>query len=175
VTEATTLAELAERYPETDAFLAQRFGRAPTPAEKQMGLGHWADKHGLPPARIVFMELQLASRLSRIRSLAPRDAARLLAETPGVRVLDVRESWERRAGSLPRSFPLDPARLEEILGHWPKETPILLYCHFGIRSVDAAAYLAQQGFIEIYTLQGGVDAWSQEIDGSIPRYTGSWC
>jgi rhodanese-related sulfurtransferase len=175
VTDQSTLAEVRNLFPEFPDFLSTRYGVTPTPDEDRRSLQHVVQKYGLPPARIVFMELQLASRLAAVRRLSPVEANRWLAATPDGRVLDVRESWERRAGSLPRSRPLDESSLNEVLATWPKETPVLLYCHFGVRSLDAAAYLAQQGFTEIYTLQGGVDAWSQEVDESIPRYTGSWC
>jgi rhodanese-related sulfurtransferase len=43
-------------------------------------------------------------------------------------------------------------------------------CHHGMRSLQVANYLAQNGFAHVVNLQGGIDAWSHEVDPSVPRY-----
>ncbi len=48
--------------------------------------------------------------------------------------------------------------------------PLLLLCHHGMRSGQATAFLVQSGFADATNIAGGIDAWSQEIDPSIPRY-----
>lgn len=58
----------------------------------------------------------------------------------------------------------------ESMGEWPPDTHIVCYCHHGIRSLQAAQHFAQQGFTNIRSMRGGVDAWAQEIDDSLPRY-----
>ena len=50
--------------------------------------------------------------------------------------------------------------MDTILNDWDKETPILVYCHFGVRSMDFATFLTDRGFKKIYSLIGGVDAWA---------------
>ena len=47
---------------------------------------------------------------------------------------------------------------------------IIALCHKGMRSADATGFLLQQGFSNVKNLVGGIDAWSVEIDGSVPRY-----
>lgn len=89
-------------------------------------------------------------------------------------VIDVRESWERPYGSIPGSKPFTSVLLNEITFQWPRVTPILTYCHFGVRSLDAAATLSEKGFQNVWVLEGGIDAWAQ-IDRSIRRYEHAWC
>jgi rhodanese-related sulfurtransferase len=58
-----------------------------------------------------------------------------------------------------------PARLDEL----DKTRPIACLCHHGSRSMQVAAYLAQQGF-EVINVAGGIHAWSTQVDQSIPTY-----
>ncbi|MDD1612848.1 MAG: rhodanese, partial [Methylococcaceae bacterium] len=59
-----------------------------------------------------------------------------------------------------------PQRIDEI----DPEREIVLICHHGVRSLQAATYLAHQGFSNISNLAGGIDAWSLNCDNSVPRY-----
>jgi len=47
---------------------------------------------------------------------------------------------------------------------------IVMHCHMGMRSMDATQFLLQQGFKNVKNLTGGINAWSQQIDPSVPRY-----
>ncbi|MDB5883884.1 MAG: Rhodanese domain protein [Polaromonas sp.] len=93
-------------------------------------------------------------------------------------VLDVREPWEVQTASvkedgfsllvLPmREVPGRLAALQETLG---PDHPMACLCHHGMRSLQVANYLAQGGFTQVVNLQGGIDAWSQQVDPSVPRY-----
>jgi rhodanese-related sulfurtransferase len=64
-------------------------------------------------------------------------------------------------GELPAALP----RLQE---HADK--PIVTHCHLGMRSLQAAAFLRQQGFDDVKSMAGGIDAWAERIDPSVPRY-----
>ena len=52
----------------------------------------------------------------------------------------------------------------------PKDTPIAFICHHGNASRNAAEHFREHGFNDLYNVEGGIDAWSREIDPSIPRY-----
>ena len=93
-------------------------------------------------------------------------------------VLDAREPWEVRTASITedgftllavpmRDIPAQLAVLQTMHGI---DRPIACLCHHGMRSLQVANYLAQSGFGEVVNLQGGIDAWSQQIDPSVPRY-----
>lgn len=49
-------------------------------------------------------------------------------------------------------------------------TPAIIYCHHGVRSLNAVYYLRDKGFTHTYSMIGGIDAWSLEIDPLVPRY-----
>lgn len=84
-------------------------------------------------------------------------------------LVDVREQEEydtcRIAGSV-----LIPLRtLPSALATLPKDKPIVVHCHHGGRSAQAVGFLNAQGYTAT-NLAGGIDAWSEEIDQSVPRY-----
>ena len=89
-------------------------------------------------------------------------------------VLDVREAWELQTASVKadgfalQTMPMQtiPARLDEL----SREQPIACLCHHGGRSMQVAAFLAQQGFSHVANIAGGINAWSSQIDPNVPRY-----
>ena len=100
----------------------------------------------------------------------PDLAARLRSSEPTV-VLDVREDWEREIGRLPGDIhiPMNdiPARSGEI--PVPPGGTVVVYCHLGVRSLMVARFLEHSGLPAV-SLAGGIDAWSVEVDPSVPRY-----
>lgn len=85
-------------------------------------------------------------------------------------LLDVREDWEyqhaRIGGTLHIPMGQIPGRYRELA----TDKPLVVICHHGMRSAQVAAYLEHMGFADIYNLSGGIDAWSREVDTSIPVY-----
>jgi len=105
-------------------------------------------------------------------------ATAALAPTALPVVLDVREPWEVQTASVREdgfsllTLPMRevPARLGELRDMLGADHPIACLCHHGMRSLQVANYLAQGGFSEVVNLHGGIDAWSQQVDASVPRY-----
>jgi adenylyltransferase/sulfurtransferase len=89
-----------------------------------------------------------------------------------VYLLDVRQPGEHAVAALPGShlIPLDQlaARAAEVRP--PAGAALVVYCHHGIRSRSAAALLARLGHAPVYSLAGGIDAWSVLIDPRVQRY-----
>jgi rhodanese-related sulfurtransferase len=87
-------------------------------------------------------------------------------------LLDVREHHENEFVALPNSrlIPLAqvPLRASEI-ADW-KDQDVVVYCHHGVRSQMAIGALRLMGFTRLHNLSGGIDAWSREIDSTVPRY-----
>ena len=89
-------------------------------------------------------------------------------------VLDVREPWEVQTASVkPAGFELltipmslIPARLNEL----DRTRPVACLCHHGGRSMQVAAFLAQQGFAHVANIAGGIHAWSSQLDRTVPTY-----
>lgn len=93
-------------------------------------------------------------------------------------VLDVREPWEvqtacvKEDGFTLLTIPMQqiPARLAGLQASHGLEHPMACLCHHGMRSLQVATYLTQSGFADVVNLQGGIDAWSQQVDPTVPRY-----
>ncbi len=83
-------------------------------------------------------------------------------------VLDVREPFEWDLASLPGSIQMPMNSLQ--IGLIPKEAKGVVLCHHGMRSMYVLKHLQEQGFTNLVNLAGGIDAWSREVDNSIPRY-----
>ena len=108
--------------------------------------------------------------------LPVQDLAAFVAARPEASpvLLDVREAWELQTarldlpGATTLHIPMGtlPARLHEL----PRSQPILGLCHHGARSLQCVAFLQRQGFDDVYNVAGGIDAWSREVDSSVPRY-----
>ena len=105
--------------------------------------------------------------------ISPGELKELLASNKGKAcvLLDVRESWEHEeahiAGSILIPMGDIPGRAHQELD---PESHIIAICHHGVRSMSVTAWLREQGFERAQSLRGGIDAWSAEIDASIPRY-----
>lgn len=106
---------------------------------------------------------------SRPKNITPAEAKEMMSKE-GVRGLDVRTPDERQQACVEGFDLLDQNLAREIVNGWDKETPLVFICHFGGRSAQACDYFAQQGFQSVFNVQGGIDAWSQTVDESIPRY-----
>jgi len=86
-----------------------------------------------------------------------------------IRLIDVRTEAEYAVARIEGAQLLTPD-LAADMAAWPKDTAIVLHCHHGIRSLDAAAYFVRQGFTRVRSMAGGIEAWSCEIDPTVPRY-----
>ena len=83
----------------------------------------------------------------------------------------MREPWEFETAHIEPSvlMPMGdvPSRAHQELD--PDE-PLIILCHHGMRSLNVAVWLRNQGFEQAQSLRGGIDAWSAQIDPAIPRY-----
>jgi len=102
----------------------------------------------------------------------PRGLSARLAAGQPTYLVDVRQRWEHDLVSLAGSvlLPLDalPSRVAEL--DPPTGALVVTYCHHGVRSLNAAMFLATRGWSDVASLAGGIDAWAREIDPSLPRY-----
>lgn len=106
------------------------------------------------------MEISVEALAERLRSGEP------------TLLLDVREPWEHEIARLPGSVLLPLGELAERVEELAVDEGMLVvvYCHHGIRSLSGAAILRRAGIERAVSLAGGIEAWSQRIDPSIPRY-----
>jgi adenylyltransferase/sulfurtransferase len=98
-----------------------------------------------------------------------------LMQRPGprsFRLIDVREEDEFQYCKLDWAELIPLATLPE---QAPRrlldlDRPIVVYCHHGVRSHHAAVWLREAGYQNVFNLTGGIDAWSDRVDGRVPRY-----
>ncbi|HEV7491024.1 MAG TPA: rhodanese-like domain-containing protein, partial [Rhodanobacteraceae bacterium] len=86
-----------------------------------------------------------------------------------ITVIDVRSPQERALAPFARAEILD-AETHARLASLPKETPLAFLCHHGNSSRGAAEHFREHGFNDVYNVEGGIEAWSREIDPGVPRY-----
>ena len=84
-------------------------------------------------------------------------------------LVDVRTADERARAVIEGSMPLDDEGLR-IVSALPRDAKLVFYCHTGVRSMSAAEHFRAEGFTDVHNLEGGIDAWSREVDPSVPRY-----
>lgn len=84
-------------------------------------------------------------------------------------LFDVRTPEERATAAIDGAQLLDGAG-QAVLEGLDRATTIVFHCHHGGRSQQAAEHFAAQGFSNVWNLTGGIDAWSREVDPSVPRY-----
>jgi rhodanese-related sulfurtransferase len=105
--------------------------------------------------------------------ISPQEAkARLGGDQPPY-LIDVREPWEYATAHIAdsRLVPMSyvAAELQKLEG-LSDEGELLVICHHGVRSLQVAAWLRERGIDNAFSIAGGIDRWSQEIDPEIPRY-----
>jgi len=109
------------------------------------------------------------NRPAVVRELAPKELKALLDSGKVTHLYDVRTDKERATAKLPGAIQLDDATMAAIEG-LPKDTPLAFHCHHGGRSRGAAEHFLKLGFKNVYNMAGGIDAWSRDVDPSVPRY-----
>jgi rhodanese-related sulfurtransferase len=104
-----------------------------------------------------------------MRNLSPQELKALLDQGQ-VRLLDVRQAEELEIASVAGAVHIPLNELPGRLGELDPAQPVVAMCHHGVRSEMAGRVLERNGFTQVAHLSGGIDAWSQAIDPSIPRY-----
>jgi monothiol glutaredoxin len=114
-------------------------------------------------------KIQSPNEPAKVNSIYPKDLQKLIAENPNLELFDVRTDQEREIARIANSRALDTegeARLHAL----DKKLPVFIYCHHGVRSRAFAQQLVNAGYRNVHNLEGGIDAWSREVDPSVPRY-----
>ena len=106
---------------------------------------------------------------ARVKSLTVAEMKKWMDEGKKLAFFDVRTEEEHKTASVKGATLLDEAG-EKALAALDKATPIVLMCHHGMRSRTAAERVLRDGFTQVYNLEGGIDAWSQQVDTTVPRY-----
>ena len=96
-------------------------------------------------------------------------AARMAVESDLV-LLDVRPASERVHAVIPGSIHIPASQLTGRLEELDPDAPTVVICHFGMRSVAAAALLIERDFDDVYSLTGGIDLYARDVAPEMARY-----
>ena len=104
-----------------------------------------------------------------VKQMSARDLQALRTSGARFELLDVRTTGERAIAHIEGARLLDRPTAQA-LEKLPRETPLVFQCHHGVRSQAAAQHFVALGFTDVSNLVGGIEAWSLEVDPSVPRY-----
>ena len=102
--------------------------------------------------------------------MTPRALAARLAAGEAVDLVDVREPSEWAVCRLPGARLAPLSELADHLATFDPAREVVLYCHRGVRSMNALRRLRGAGLTKLRSLAGGIDRWSVEVDPAVPRY-----
>jgi rhodanese-related sulfurtransferase len=117
-----------------------------------------------------------AEAASRPGTISARELDERLRRGEAIQLVDVREDRELELARLPHPvlhLPLSrsPEWMAELPGQLDPDRPVAVLCHAGVRSWHFSCWLVEQhDYGQVWNVQGGIDAWSVEVDPAVPRY-----
>ncbi len=88
-----------------------------------------------------------------------------MVENNSANIVDIRDPASFSGGHIPTAVPVSDANVQEFTEQTDKDKPLVVCCYHGISSQGAAAYFAEQGFKEVYSMTGGYEAWRSVFPG----------
>jgi rhodanese-related sulfurtransferase len=167
------MAELLEVYPGAQRALFRNYhigGCSSCGFRPDETLAEVCRRNGGLDPEAVLEQVRSAWEQDERMMISPREL-KSVVESNGVELLDIRTREEYDAVHISGSQYLDQALIKEVLATHARDRLLVILDHTGSRSLDAAAYFAGHGFTNIKCLRGGIDAWSIQIDPTLPRYT----
>lgn len=170
----STMAEITAAYPGAQRALFRRYhigGCSSCAFQPEETLAQLCARNGnLNPIEVI-EQIQASHEQDAALLIEPAELARLLRVEGAVQLIDVRSREEYEAVHIPHSRLLSQEVMREIMASGSNDRPLILVDHQGKNALDAAAYFIGHGLKNVRCLRGGIDAWSQEIDSNLPRYT----
>ena len=172
ITKRSTMQDVLQAFPSAQRALFSKYhiggcnscGYQPEDVLEDVAL-----RHNITDVDEVVAFIHSADESDRRIQVKVADVATALRSATPPRLLDMRGPDEWQITHLAGATLVDEAVANQVMT-WPKDTAIVLYCHTGRRSLDAASYLSGHGFSNVRSMTGGLDAWSREIDATVPRY-----
>lgn len=104
------------------------------------------------------------------REISALETSKLLETNPDAVLLDVREDAELEICKIEGALHIPMGEIPERYQHLPKDNPLIVFCHHGMRSLNVVQFLEAKGFENTINLAGGIHAWAHEIDPTLRRY-----
>ncbi len=99
--------------------------------------------------------------MDQYRCISTQQAAELIDH--GASVVDIRDAQRFSARRIGGAYNLSNDNLQDFMASADMEKPLIVCCYHGISSQSAAGFLVHQGFDEVYSLDGGFEAWQQSF------------
>ena len=168
-----SMSELLQRFPGAQRALFRGYhigGCSSCGFRPDETLAQVCERNGGLPVEEVTETILASHEAEQKMQISPEDLSRRLREPNPTVIVDVRGREEWDAVHIEGSEFLTQELMQEMVTAWPKDREIVFLCHHGVRSLDAASYFAGHGFSNVKSLSGGIDAWSVQVDPSLPRY-----
>ena len=173
MTGTSTMRDILEAYPGAQRALMRRYhigGCSSCGFAPDDRLGDVLAKRSVLNIAEVIEHIQTSHEQEQRIQMSPQELAEALKSPTPPRLIDIRESDEQAIAKIEGALPAMDERVQEMMARGPKDTPIVVHCHHGVRSLDAASHLIGHGFTNVRSLRGGIDAWAEQIDRSVVRY-----
>lgn len=169
----STMQEVERTYPFARAMLHAKFhvgGCASCGFEPNETIAQVAHKHSKDASSMV-EELNQGIRDMMDAEIDVYAASKLLMHSEKALFVDVREPWEFEICKLGENVTLLNEKTMPLIFDQGRSTQhVVVYCHHGVRSLNAALYMRQNGLPNAVSLKGGIDRYAMLIDPSIQRY-----
>lgn len=173
LTGTTRMAEVLAGYPGARRALFRKYhigGCSSCGFAPDETLGQLCARNGSLNVEEVIAHIEGAGQADRQLEITAPEVADRRQRGERVRLLDLRTREEWDAVRLPEAEFVSQEFIQKLMGREGQEGLLVFYDHNGESSLDAAAYFAGHGFKNARYMRGGIDAWSVEVDSSVPRY-----
>lgn len=173
LTSNSTMEQVLAAYPGARRALFRKYhigGCSSCGFAPEETLAQLAERNGKLNVDEVIAHIQTAAETDRQLEVSPGDVAERRKRGEKIRLLDLRTREEWDAVHLEGAEFVTQDLIQRLMGKDGQDGLLVFYDHSGASSIDAAAYFAGHGFVNAKFMRGGIDAWSREVDASVPRY-----
>ena len=167
-----TMQEILQAAPAAQRALFQRYhvgGCSSCGFQPSDTLAQVAKDHNILDVSEMIQTIVRAQELDEKIQVEPRTVKAWLDAGEDFSFIDVRHPEELAIARVAAAEPLDYDASERYMS-LPKERKLVFLCHVGERSLDVASYFIGHGFRAVYSVRGGIQAWSEQVDPSIRKY-----
>ncbi len=169
----STMKEVETAYPFARSLLHSQFhvgGCASCGFEPNETISQVAQKHSKDAEAMVEV-LNRGIQDMFDAEIDVQSVGRLLGENSETLLVDVREAWEFEICKLSdNAVLLNEKTMPLIFEKGANAKHVIVYCHHGVRSLNAALYMRQNGLPQARSLKGGIDLFAKTVNPNIPRY-----
>ena len=105
-----------------------------------------------------------------VRHATPLEIKKRLEQGEQLLLVDVREPEEIAISYIKGALARPMSQADLWIDTLPREGEMIVFCHHGIRSMHVAVALVERGHTNVTNMTGGIDLWSAQVDGDVPRY-----